>query len=118
MFWASDIPLPPVSSHSTHWLQGMALNEEVNATKLHQSRLGELEAELARLEGLHGAADAAHKDHLSRLEPLRTRHRSLQVLLGTTSNWSDSRCQEAACMLCVCAGAAGRCPVQTCALLL
>lgn len=59
----------------------MALNEEVNATKLHQSRLGELEAELARLERLHGAADAAHKDHLSRLEPLRTRHRSLQVLL-------------------------------------
>jgi hypothetical protein len=94
----------------------MALNEEVNATKLHQSRLGELEAELARLEGLHGAADAAHKDHLSRLEPLRTRHRSLQVLLGPALNRSDSCCQEVACMHCVCAGAP--CSAhETCALL-
>lgn len=59
--------------------QGEALNAEVNETKLHQSRLGELEAELGRLTGLHGDADRAHKDHLSRLEPLRNRHRSLQV---------------------------------------
>ena len=72
----------------------MALNEEVNATKLHQSRLAELEAELARLDGLHGAASAAHKDHLSRLEPLRTRHRSLQVPLGTALDCSNLCCQK------------------------
>jgi hypothetical protein len=57
----------------------MALNEEVNATKLHQSRLAEIEMELNRLEALHASADTAHKDHLNRLEPLRTQHRSLQV---------------------------------------
>lgn len=85
----------------------MALNEEVNATKMHQSRLGELEAELARLEGLHGAADAAHKDHLSRLEPLRTRHRSLQVLLGTVLDWCPPCCQG---LVCLHAPSVCRCP--------
>jgi hypothetical protein len=89
----------------------MALNEEVNATKLHQSRLGELEAELARLEGLHGAADAAHKDHLSRLEPLRTRHRSLQVPLGTALDRLNLCCQAAACMHRVCSCVALQTPL-------
>lgn len=59
--------------------QGKALNEEVNEAKLHQSRLAELEAEVVRLTGLHSDTDCTHKDHLARLDPLRNRHRSLQV---------------------------------------
>lgn len=54
----------------------------MSETKLHQSRMAELEAELGRIKGLHADVDRSHGAALSELEPKRNRHRTLQVRLS------------------------------------
>lgn len=58
--------------------KGEALDAQVNETKLHQSRLAELEAEIERLTGLHSTADSSHRALLADLEPKRHLHTTLQ----------------------------------------
>ncbi len=78
--WSSPLhQLPSITRIFLCLPQGEALDAEGNETKLHQSRLASLEAELERLRIAHENASRGHKEALSQLDPLHSRKATLEV---------------------------------------